>query len=114
MRNAYLVAVLLVLPYALYHLVPAGWAGLAWVGAALVYYAFGAGLRNRKYRWMGHATLLLAALDIAISAIGRLEPVLRTLSFLVLGLVLVVVSVVFARMRARGGDSGPGTGSDAG
>jgi hypothetical protein len=90
MRNAYL----------LYHLVPGAWVGLAWVGAALLYYLLGSVLGNRKYRWMGHATLLMTALYLAIVGIDRLEPVFRTLSFLVLGAVLLVVSLVFTRARA--------------
>jgi hypothetical protein len=100
MRNAYLVTALLVFPYALYHLVPGAWVGLAWVGAALLYYLLGSVLGNRKYRWMGHATLLMTALYLAIVGIDRLEPVFRTLSFLVLGAVLLVVSLVFTRARA--------------
>lgn len=101
MRNAYLVVVFLVFPYALYHLVPGAWVGLAWVGAALLYYVFGAILHNPKYRWMAHATLLLTALYLAIVGISRLEPLFRNLSFLVLGAVLVIVSLVFTRLRMR-------------
>jgi Zn-dependent protease with chaperone function len=81
MRNAYLIAAFFIFPYALYHLVPGAWVGLAWVGAALLYYLIAAFLHNRKYRW--------------------LEPVFRNLSFLVLGAVLLVVSLVFTRLRTR-------------
>jgi len=101
MRNAYLIAAFFIFPYALYHLVPGAWVGLAWVGAALLYYLIAAFLHNRKYRWMAHATLLLTALYLAVAGISRLEPVFRNLSFLVLGAVLLVVSLVFTRLRTR-------------
>ena len=101
MRNAYLIAAFLIFPYALYHIVPRAWIGLAWVGAALVYYMLGTLLGNRKYRWMGHATLLLTAAYLTFAGISRLEPLFRNLSFLVLGTVLVMASLIFARLRAR-------------
>jgi hypothetical protein len=101
MRNAYLIAAFLIFPYGLYHIVPGAWIGLAWVGAALVYYLLATLLGNRKYRLMGHATLLLTALYLAIAGISRLEPLFRNLSFLVLGTVLLIASLIFTRLRAR-------------
>ena len=99
MRNAYLVAVFFIFPYSLYHLVPGAWVGLAWVGAALLYYGLSALLRLPKYRWMGHATLLLTAVYMVVAGLGRLDPLFRNLSLLVLGAVLVIVSLVFTRLR---------------
>ena len=101
MRNAYLAVAFVVFPYALYHLVPPAWVGLAWVGAALLYYLVAAVLHNSKYRWMGHATLLLTAVYMAVAGLSRLEPLLRTLSLVVLGVVLLVVSLIFTRLRSR-------------
>lgn len=93
MRNAYLLSAFLVLPYALQHLVPPGWVGLAWIGLAVGYYALNRIVRNQKYRWMGHATLGLTALFLILAGPGRLEPAYRVASFLVLGTVLLVVSL---------------------
>ena len=107
MRNAYLLVAFLVFPYAVYHLVPGAWVALAWVGVALLYYLIGILLRNLKYRWMGHGTLLLTALYLAILGISRLEPLIRNLSFLVLGTVLLLVSLIFTRQRARRAPRGP-------
>ena len=99
MRNAYLVVAFFVFPYALFHLVPGAWVGLAWVGAALLYYAIAAILHNPKYRWMAHATLVLTALYLVVVGISRLEPLFRNLSFLVLGAAFLIVSLVFTRLR---------------
>jgi hypothetical protein len=103
MRNTYLATALAVFPYALDRLVPVAWVGLAWVGVALAYYLLGAARRERPYRWMGHATLLLTAVYLAVAGIRRLEPLFRNLSFLVLGAVLLAISLLFTRGRARRG-----------
>jgi hypothetical protein len=101
MRNAYLIGAFVVFPYALYHLVPGRYVGLAWVGVALFYYAMNLVVRNQKFRWMGHATLLLTALFVVIVGTGRFGPVDRVLSFLALGTVMLVVSLVFTRLRQK-------------
>jgi hypothetical protein len=99
MRNAYLAGAFVVFPYALYHLVPVRQVGLAWVGLALFYYAMNLIVRSPKFRWMGHATLLLATVYLLMVGTREFEPVYRVLSFLVLGTVLLVVSLVFTRLR---------------
>jgi hypothetical protein len=99
MRNAYLTGAFVVFPYALYHLAPGRYVGLAWVGLALFYYAMNLIVRNQKFRWMGHATLLLTTVYIAVVGTSRFGPMLRVLSFLVLGTVMLVVSLIFTRMR---------------
>ena len=101
MRNAYLLGAFLVFPYALYHLVPGRHVGIAWVGLALGYYALNLLVQNQKYRWMGHATLLLTTCYLVVVGTSRFEPVYRVLSFLVLGTVLLVVSLIFTRLRKR-------------
>ena len=99
MRNAYLVGAFIVFPYALYHLVPVRHVGLAWVGLALFYYVMNLIVRSPKFRWMGHATLLLTTVYMLMVGTRQFEPVYRVLSFLVLGTVLLVVSMVFSRLR---------------
>jgi hypothetical protein len=99
MRNAYLLAAFIVFPYALYHLVAAPYVALAWIGLAVVYYALNLVMRNQKYRWMGHATLGLAGIFLVFAGTARLEASLRVASFLALGIVLLVVSLTFARGR---------------
>lgn len=99
MRNAYLTGAFVVFPYALYHLAPGRYVGLAWVGLALFYYAMNLIVRNQKFRWMGHATLLLTTIYVAIVGTSRFGPVLRVFSFLALGTVMLAVSLVFTRMR---------------
>jgi hypothetical protein len=101
MRNAYLLSAFVVFPYALYHLVPARQVALAWVGLALGYYGLHFLIKNQKYRWMGHATLLLTTCYLVVVATSRFEPAYRVLSFLVLGAALLGVSLAFTRGRKQ-------------
>ncbi len=101
MRIVYLVIAFLVFPYALYYLVPSSFVAVSWAGLALFYYAMNLVIRNPRYRWMGHATLLLTVLYVAFVGTRQMESRYRILSFLFLGTVMLVVSIVFTSIRAR-------------
>jgi uncharacterized membrane protein len=101
MRNAYLFSAFVALPYSLYHLVPREFVSLSWVGIALFYYLMHVILKVQKYRWLGHFTLLLTVLYVVVIGIIQLPPTIRVFSFLVLGLALVIVSLVYTKLRAR-------------
>ncbi|MBI5691885.1 MAG: DUF2339 domain-containing protein [Verrucomicrobia bacterium] len=101
MRNAYLLSAFVIFPYALYHLVPPRVVGLAWIGMALVYYILNFAVQNRKYRWMGHGTLLLTAIFLLLAGSRQLDPTWRIISFLALGAVMLIASLAFTRLRRR-------------
>ena len=101
MRNAYLASAFIVFPYALYHMVPRAYVSLSWVAVAVAYYLMNLIVHNPKYRWMGHLTLLLTAVYVVFAGLTQLAPTYRIISFLVLGTVLLVVSLIFTRVRAR-------------
>jgi hypothetical protein len=107
MRNAYLTSAFVVFPYALYHLVPRIWVAVSWVGLALFYYLMNLLTESRKYRWLGHNTLLLTVVYILVVGVAKLEGTQRIMSFLLLGTVLLVVSLVFTVIRARQRRGGP-------
>ena len=103
MRNAYLTTAFIVFPYALYHSVPAGYIGLSWVAIAIFYYILSLILHNKKYRWMALLTLLLTVLYVFIIGITKLEPVYRIVSFIVLGLVLLAISLFYTKKKSASG-----------
>jgi hypothetical protein len=103
MRNAYLVSAFFVFPYALYHIVPEGYIALSWIGVTLFYFLMSVVLNNKKYRWMAILTLLLTVTYILIIGIVKLDPALRIASFLVLGIALMAISVIYTRLRAKSG-----------
>ncbi len=101
MRNAYLTMVFISIPYALYHSVPTAYVSLAWIGAAIFYYILSIILKNKKYRWLALLTLLLTVLYILIIGIIQLTPTFRIISFMVLGLVLLIISLQYSRMKLK-------------
>jgi hypothetical protein len=101
MRNAYLASAFVIFPYAGYHLVAAKYVALVWIALAAAYYLGNLAVKNPHYRWMGHGTLMLATVYVVGAGISRFEPVYRVLSFLALGAMLLVVSVVLTRTRRR-------------
>ncbi len=103
MRNSYLTTAFFMIPYSLYHIVPSGYLGLSWVAVALFYYLISITLKNKKYRWMALLTLLLTVFYILIIGIARLDPVYRIISFMVLGVVLLITSIIYTRMKTKSG-----------
>ena len=103
MRNAYLVCALLFLPYALYHILQAEFVSLSWLGLAFSYYLASRLLNARKYRWMALMTMVLAIVHVFLVDLVGLDPTLRIISFVVLGIALLGVSMFYTKGRtARG------------
>lgn len=101
MRTAYLVMAFFVFPYALYHLVPAGYVSSSWVALTVFYYVLSRILENKKYRWMAILTLLFTLIRVLFVDMTDMEPAFRVVSFLVLGVVLIIISLLYTRTRTK-------------
>jgi hypothetical protein len=101
MRNAYLASAFVIIPYGLYHAVPKNYVSLSWLGAAVFYFIMSLILQNKKYRWMAILTILLTVVYVFAIDMARLEAGFRILSFLALGVVLLVISLLYARSRKK-------------
>lgn len=101
MRISYLAAAFFTFPYALYHIVPQNYVSLSWTVVALAYYAMSVILKNKKYRWMALLTFLLTVLHILFVGTTNLDPTYRIVSFIVLGVALVLISVLYARKKSK-------------
>ena len=101
MRYAYLVTAFFIFPYALYHSVPEAYVALSWIGVSVFYYLMSVWLKNNKYRWMALLNLILTVLYLFVMGSSQLDPVLRVVSFLILGVVLLLISLAYNRMRMK-------------
>jgi uncharacterized membrane protein len=99
MRNAYLASSLLFLPYALYNSVPPHFVSVSWLILASFYYIASRLLKSRKYRWMALLTTLLTILYVFIMDLTTVDPVVRIVSFLVVGSVLLTISMIYSRKK---------------
>jgi uncharacterized membrane protein len=102
MRNAYLLSALFIIPYAFYQMFPGGYVSLTWIAIAIIYYVLSIILKNVKYRWMALATYFLTAVYVFIFGITSDETFLKIISFLVLGVTLIIVSLVYTRKKSKG------------
>ena len=101
MRTSYLAAAFFMFPYALYHTVPGGYVSLSWVGVAGFYYLLSLILKNKKYRWMALLTFMLAVVYLLLIGTINFDPVFRLISFIVLGLTLIIVSLLYTKFRNK-------------
>lgn len=101
MRNAYLGVAFVIFPYALYNSLPSGYVAISWIAVAFVYYLLSLYLKNKKYRWMALLTILLTVFYILLIGTTQLDPIFRIISFLVLGIVLLVVSMIYAKRKTK-------------
>ena len=67
----------------------------------MLYFVASAVLSNVKYRLMGISTIMATIVYVFVVDLARLEAAYRIVSFLVLGVVLLGVSVAYARQRRR-------------
>jgi hypothetical protein len=105
MRNAYLIAAFFIIPYGLYNAVPTEYISLSWLCLAIIYYIVSMILKNTKYRWMSLLTFLATAIYLLIVGVTKLGPVSRIISFIVLGVVLLIISFAYARNKAKSGNT---------
>ncbi len=110
MRNAYLASAFGVFPYALYHTVPAAMLSLSWLAVALFYYIMARTIHSSKYRWMSLLTLLLTVIHVLAVDITGLDAVYKVISFIVLGVVLLAISLAYSRRKVS--KAQPGVDSD--
>ena len=101
MRNLYLISAFFTIPYALYFNVPKGYISLSWLSVAIIYYIFSIILKNKKYRWLALSTILLTVSYILIIGIAQLDPIYRIISFIIIGTVLLITSIIYTRIKTK-------------
>lgn len=102
LRNVYLSAATVIIPYGLYHTVPKSLVSTSWLLAAGGYFLASLILGSKKYRWMAIATIFATIGYVFIVDLSRLEPAYRIGSFLILGVALIGFSIFYARQRKNG------------
>jgi uncharacterized membrane protein len=56
-------------------------------------------LKNIKYRWMALFTLGITILYLFLVDLGRLDPRFRVAAFLFLGVMALIISLFYSRIR---------------
>ncbi len=81
--------------------VAGGFHTIAWVGAASILFAAGFALRSSAYRWSAFGVLALAVLRLLAVELRVLSPDQRIVTFVLAGVLLLLVSFLYTRSRDR-------------
>ncbi len=98
-RNGYLLITLIIFPYTFGWYLSSMFAGLAMLALALVYLGISKVLKNIKYRYMSVLTLVISAIYLMILGFTNADVTDKITSFIASGVVLILVSAVYSRMR---------------
>jgi hypothetical protein len=103
-RNSYLFIAFIIFPYALYHMLPGWYVSISWAGLAIFYYGLSVLLKINKYRWLALMTLVLSILYLFIIGIRQPDPFYRIITFVSLGVILLLVSIFYSRTKLKQGE----------
>jgi hypothetical protein len=73
----------------------------SWSLLALAFFTFGILLRERVYRWLGLGVLACALGRVVIFDVWKLETLYRVLSFMALGIVLLVLGFIYNKYQEK-------------
>lgn len=99
LRNIYLLTAFGLVLIAVYRIAPSQYVTLFWTMAAVVYFSLSAFLKNVKYRWIAMGILLVTVIHLFLVDLARLDPSYRVIAFLFLGLMSVVLSLFYTKIR---------------
>jgi hypothetical protein len=99
LRNVYLGIAFVLILYGLYRAVPAEYVTLSWTAAAVGYFFLSYLLNNVKYRWMGTLAVIVTVFYLLIIDLPRLNMTYRIIAFLFLGVMALLISLFYTRIR---------------
>jgi len=97
LRDVYLISAFIMVPYALYHSLPANFITLSWTLLAIIYFALSIALKNPKYRYIALGTMMASAIHLFMVDLARIEIVYRVIAFLFLAMISIFISVYYTR-----------------
>jgi hypothetical protein len=83
-----------------YYELPIGWVTLALAIEALILILSGIATEQRSFRLYGLTLLLIALLKLVVIDVRDVEPIYRILSYIGLGLILLLASLLYTRYRS--------------
>ncbi|MEO8230956.1 MAG: hypothetical protein ABI638_01655 [Ignavibacteriota bacterium] len=101
LRIAYLVIAFLIIPVVLYTNLSSQFVGISYIALSFIYYMLGKLINNKKYRLMASGTLILSLVYIFIFGITSSDTTYKIFSFLLVSVALVIISIVYAKIRAK-------------
>ena len=99
LRNVYLFIAFVLIFYALYRAVPSQYVTLSWTMTAVGYFLLSYLLKSGKYRLMAISAMLVNVVYLFLVDLASLDPRFRVAAFMFLGLMAVMISLYYTRVR---------------
>jgi hypothetical protein len=99
LRNVYLGIAFVLIFYGLYRSVPAQFVTLSWTLTAVGYFLLSYLLKSGKYRLMAISAMLVTVVYLFLVDLASLDPRYRVAAFLFLGVMAVMISLYYTRIR---------------
>jgi hypothetical protein len=99
LRNVYLAIAFVLIFYALYQAVPSEYVTLSWTMTAVGYFLLSYWLKSGKYRLMAISAMLVTVAYLFLVDLASLDPRVRVAAFMFLGLMAVMISLYYTRIR---------------
>lgn len=99
LRNVYLFIAFVLVFYALYRAIPVQYVTLSWTVTSVVYFLLSYLLKSNKYRLMAIAGMLVTVVYLFLVDLASLDPRFRVAAFMFLGLMAVMISLYYTRIR---------------
>ena len=98
-RNTYLGVAFLVFPLTIIIAFPNNYVGISLIALATLYYILSFSLKNIKYRWMAHFTLVGTVVYVLLFGLNSLDSTFQIITLLALTISLISVSILFKKMK---------------
>lgn len=99
MRTVYLMIAFFAIPFTIINSFNSNFIGLSLILLSVVYYILSIYLRNIKYRWMAHFTLLGTIIYVLVFGLSSINSTYQILTLLALTISLVSVSIFLTKMK---------------
>ena len=99
LRNVYLFIAFVLIFYGLYRSVPPQYVTLSWTLTAVGYFLLSYLLKSGKYRLMAISAMLVTVVYLFLVDLASLDPQYRVAAFLFLGVMAVMISLYYTRIR---------------
>lgn len=109
MRNLYLWTLFVMMLFSCYQAIPRNYVSISWTAVAILYFILSLALRNTKYRWMAMGTLLAAVIYLVVVDMAHLSLGYRVIAFLVLAVITLTASLLYAKYLRKKRELVPGT-----
>jgi hypothetical protein len=97
LRDFYLILGLIMTLITFYHFSPAAYITASWIFAAIILFVLSLLMKNKKYRWLDIATMVVSGIRLATVDMSSIDIGYRVLVFMALAVISITISILYTR-----------------